>query len=274
VSGGGSFAGVIQNGTNPGALTVSGSTLTLSNAETYTGLTTISAGTLALGSGGSLYSGGSVIANGVFDISQSGNQTIGDLSGSGVVDLGGYQLEISDTNTTTFSGQINNGGLGGGTGGSLLVDGEGVLILSGSNGFTGATTVGQNTMVEYESSAAFAQTSAITVQSGGAIQLSGGIAGGSKSVSIAGTGFAGSHNAALDSVSGGNSLAGVVNLTSNAAISTDSGTLNLSGGVSEGAHTLTVKGAGETAIGAITGSTGGLTVNATGGLVDLTGSNT
>ena len=69
-------------------------------------------------------------------------------------------------------------------------------------------------------------------------------------------------------------MAGVVNLTSNAAISTDTGTLALNGGVSEGSHTLTVKGPGTTVIGAITGTSGGLTVNAASGLVDLTGSNT
>ena len=73
---------------------------TLTAAESYQGPTTINAGTLALGSGGVLYSGGtagSVAVNGTFDISQSGSQTIGDLSGSGVVNLGAYNLEINDT---------------------------------------------------------------------------------------------------------------------------------------------------------------------------------
>ncbi|HEY8994004.1 MAG TPA: autotransporter-associated beta strand repeat-containing protein, partial [Lacunisphaera sp.] len=170
------------------------------------------------------------------------------------------------------SGAINDGGIGGGTGGSLTVDGQQTLTLSGSSSFTGITTVTSNSTIAYASSAAFAQTSNIAVTGGSSIQLLGGIAGGSKTVTIAGSGT----NGALENVSGSNSLAGQVILSNSATVMTDSASaLALTGGVNVGTRALTVKGSGTTTIGAITGTTGSLNVNAAGGgLVDLTGANT
>jgi fibronectin-binding autotransporter adhesin len=110
--------------TGQGALTKAGpGGLTLTGAKTYTGGTIISAGTLAL-NGGELAPTGAVVDNGTFDISQSGNQTIGDLSGSGTVKLGARQLTAGTADSTAFSGTIQDGGFGGGTGGSLVKQGR------------------------------------------------------------------------------------------------------------------------------------------------------
>ncbi len=58
-------------------------TLTLAGVNTYTGGTSITSGTLAIGAGGSIASSSGVtfLDNGIFDISNGGNQTIGDLVG-------------------------------------------------------------------------------------------------------------------------------------------------------------------------------------------------
>jgi len=82
-----------------------------------------------------------VVANGTFDISQGGNQTIGDLSGSGTVKLGSRQLSVGTANSTTFSGSLADGGIAGGVGGSLVKQGTGTLTLLGTNTYTGGTTI-------------------------------------------------------------------------------------------------------------------------------------
>ena len=54
VSGGGAFAGTLQDGASPGGLTVAGGMLGLSGTNTYSGPTAVSGGTLQLGPSGSL----------------------------------------------------------------------------------------------------------------------------------------------------------------------------------------------------------------------------
>jgi len=113
--------------------------LTLTEANTYTGTTTISAGTLALTGSGSIATSSSVADNATFDISgiTAGSTAITSLSGSGGVTLGGKTLEISSA-SGTFSGNIS------GTGG-LTLD-SGTETLSGSNGYTGLTTISGGTL--------------------------------------------------------------------------------------------------------------------------------
>ena len=134
--------------TGSGRLVVAGAggILILNAANSYTGGTTISAGTLALAGAGRLAATGTVVDNGTFDISQGGNQAIGDLSGSGTVNLGARQLTAGTANSTTFTGTINDGGIGGGTGGSLLKQGTGTLTLTGANTYTGGTTISAGTL--------------------------------------------------------------------------------------------------------------------------------
>jgi len=106
------------------------------------------------GAGGTIYfeanSGGGTSAvqvwgNGVLDISfhNPGSVTIGSLAGSGNVFLGGNNLTVGSNNQSTiFSGVIaQDGGEGGGTGGSLTKIGFGTLTLTGRNLYTGPTVV-------------------------------------------------------------------------------------------------------------------------------------
>ena len=76
------------------------------------------------------------------------------------------------------------------SGGTLTKSGgSGTLTLSGANTYTGATTISAG-IVNYQNSSAFATFSTITVISGAAAQVQGGITGGSLGMTISGAGVA------------------------------------------------------------------------------------
>lgn len=117
-----------------GSLSKSGvGTLTLSGANTYTGTTTISAGTLALSGNGSVADSSDIIANGTLDIggTKSG-ASIMSLDGSGAVNLSNQTLTLTNA-SGSFAGVI------GGTGGVTLA--SGTETLTGASTFTGLTTI-------------------------------------------------------------------------------------------------------------------------------------
>ncbi len=167
VSGSGSLA---QNGTG---------TTILTGANTYSGGTTISSGTLQIGNGGTsgTLSSGNVTNNGMLAFSRSDNIAIANaISGTGGLSkLGANTLTLTGANTysgtTTIAGgtlEIGNGGTTGalGTGattnngilrfnrsdtltvasgisgtGSIVQAGAGTTILTGNNTYTGTTTI-------------------------------------------------------------------------------------------------------------------------------------
>ncbi|TAJ87610.1 autotransporter-associated beta strand repeat-containing protein [Reyranella sp.] len=129
-----------------GGLTKLGAgTLTLSGTNGYAGATVIDAGTLALSGNGSIAasSGVNLAAIGTtFDISgANGNRTIKDLTGVAgtFIVLGGNSLTVGTANSTTFAGNISGGG-------GLTKTGSGTLILTGTNDYTGGTTVSAGTL--------------------------------------------------------------------------------------------------------------------------------
>ena len=177
------FSGLIQDGAGATGLTKAGTgTFTLSKNNTYTGGTTINAGTLQLGNGGNSGSVlGDIIDNGVLAFNRNNNLTFGDIiSGTGALSkIGTNTLTLTGDNTytgsTTISAgtlQLGNGGtsgsivgnvidngvlainrsdtvtLGGvisGTG-TLTKSGAGTLILTGENTFGGGTTINAGTL--------------------------------------------------------------------------------------------------------------------------------
>ncbi len=131
--------------------------LTLLANTTYTGTTTISTGsTLYLGTNssgvaGSLASSSAVNLTGAgatLDISQATAETLQDLSGAAgsVVALGDHALTVGTADSTVFAGAITDGGIAGGSGGSLTKIGSGTLVLSGANTYTGGTTISGGTL--------------------------------------------------------------------------------------------------------------------------------
>lgn len=111
---------------------------------------------------------------GVVDFSSlSGSGTsVGSILGTGTIALGSKQLTVGSNDLdTTISGLVD-GGIAGGTGGSLVKTGAGVLRLDGTNSYTGATIVRSGTL-QAASANAFAAQSATTVESGARLDLAG-----------------------------------------------------------------------------------------------------
>ncbi len=148
------FSGVLEDGTDPLGLTKVGSgTLELSGTSTYSDPTTVSAGTLAAGSVTALSPNSAFTVNGVLDLGGFSN-TVGSLAGNGTVTNGGLPVNGigplgnpivgpavltagGDGTSTIFSGTLRNGA---GTLG-LGKTGGGTLTLTGTNTYTGGTTI-------------------------------------------------------------------------------------------------------------------------------------
>lgn len=169
----GTFAGIVSG---TGALTKQGGArLLLTGANSYTGGTTIVAGTLA-GSTASLQ--GDIVNNSALEFVQTTAGTFaGDISGSGaLIKNGGGALTLTGANSYTGGTTVSGGSLVGNTAslqgdilnsatvefaqsaagtfagkisgtGALLKSGAGALTLNGANSYTGGTTVSAGTLV-------------------------------------------------------------------------------------------------------------------------------
>jgi len=132
-------------------------TLTLSGPSTYTGATHVNVGTLQAGATNAFspFSAFTVASGATLDLA-SFNQTIGSLAGAGSVTLGSATLTTGNDNTsTTFSGTIS------GTGGLTKI-GSGLLMLTGTSSYSGATAVNAGTLIVNGSIA----NSVVTVNAG------------------------------------------------------------------------------------------------------------
>ena len=218
------ISGVIQDGTSAainayrqylgqqptnrtgGSLVKAGTgTLVLTGDNTYTGGTTISAGTLQLGDGGT---SGSIVGNVQDDarlvVNRSDSLTLaGDISGTGTLEQVGAGTTVltgnnSYTGGTTISAgtlQLGDGGTSGSIVGDVLNDatlafnradaltfdgsisgtgavnqiGTGTTLLTGDNPYSGATTVSSGTLLVGDAAHASAALSG-----GGAVQVAAG----------------------------------------------------------------------------------------------------
>ena len=110
------------------------------------------------------------VNSGTFDISQqTGGVTVGSIAGSGNFYLGSNTLTTgADDTSTTVSGVIQDGGVGGGTGGVLTKIGAGTLTLTGANTYTGGTNLTNGELLFDDSNT---PSSALGGAAGGALTI-------------------------------------------------------------------------------------------------------
>lgn len=237
-------------GGGSGALIKIGSgVLQLGGANTYTGATTVSGGTLQFIASGSASSATPVTVNVAGTLDLNGfNESPLSLAGAGRVTLGNGILTVNSIANTTFSGVLS------GTG-SLAKGGSGTLTLSGTNTYSGGTTINAGIISipadtglgnaggsltlnggELATTATLASARSITLGTSGGIisaggttlTLSGGISGpgsltkiGTKTLALTGT------NTYLGGTIDG---AGTISLGSDAALGDPGGPLTFSNG--------------------------------------------
>ena len=128
----GDFAGIIDN-SNTSLLKNGAGTLTLTGNNAYTGSTTISEGTLK----GNIASGTdlSIVDNATYD-GDNKARSVGGLNGGGnILNTDGLTVQSG-----TFGGVIGNSNT------SLIKTGAGTLTLTGTNAYTGSTTISEGTL--------------------------------------------------------------------------------------------------------------------------------
>ncbi len=118
----------------PGSLVKTGTgTLTLTGANTYTGGTVLSDGTITIGNNSALGTGDLSMAAGT-TLSFDGDYTIT----NNITITGDPIFTPPSGHTDTIAGVISDGG---GTPGVVEMNGAGTLVLTGTNTYTGGTTV-------------------------------------------------------------------------------------------------------------------------------------
>ena len=169
--------------------------------------------------------------------------------------VAGSVWELSNDNTFT---------------GTVAKSGAGTLILSGSNAYTGATTVSAGILNVRHANALGTTAGGTTVSAAGSLQLQGGISVGAEALTLNATSTA---VIALRNISGINTYGGAITLSAAGRINSDAGTLTLNNGIT-GPFGLVVGGVGDTTISGVIGTgVGGLTKDGA-GLLTLSGSNT
>ncbi len=235
-------------------------TTTFSAANSYTGGTTVSAGKLALSGSGNLGNANNALTvnGGTVDLGGT-TQGVGNFTGTG----GTVLNNATGTNVTFTIG--NNNGTGGNFAGSiadhstgtgtvaLTKVGTGTLTLSGANSYSGATTVSAGAL-NIQNSAGLGNSSGVTVATGSALQLTGGISTTSAvGLSLIGTGVGG--NGALENVSGNNTYSGLISLAGATTLGSDTVattlTLSNTGTIAGTGGALTLTGIGNGSIAGI-----------------------
>ncbi len=249
-------------------------TITLTGANTYSGATTISAGTLEVQNGNAIGNSSAVTMFSGGRLVVTASETIGSLAGSGSVLLANNSTLLTGGNnaTTNFGGAISEtGGIG-----NLTKMGTGTLILSTGNTYSGTTTVSVGVLQIEQDGALGTTAGGTTVTGGAALQL---IASGiadpiGEALTLNGTGI--SNGGALRNLSGTHTWTGGITLGSETRINSDTFTLSLNGGIT-GTNQNLILGAGINSTievnSAITTGSGTLTKDGTGTVI-LDGVNT
>ncbi len=253
------ITGVISNG---GLIKDGLTMLILAGDNTYAGGTALNGGTIglahdnALGTGALTLAGGTalvaldadrtiannVTVNGDFNIIGDPNPDMGDPSVSltltGGVDLGAADRMITVENSqlthAELSGVVSNGG--------IIKAGVGTLILSGTNTYTGNTTINEGTL---------------TLNGGAAIDDTGTVV----LADTAGATLALGANETIGSLAGGGAAGGSVSLGAN-TLTTGDANDTMFAGVASGSGGLTKAGSGTLTLSGVNTYTGGTSLTA------------
>ncbi|MBV1776764.1 autotransporter-associated beta strand repeat-containing protein [Burkholderiaceae bacterium DAT-1] len=164
---------VIDANLGTGNLTANGN-VTL-NGKSDASAFAVQTGTTTLGRSSSLNTAAAVSVEArtaKLDLSAAANQTVGSIAGAGTISLGGKTLTLNQNSDTLFAGSLQDGGVAGGSGASLVKRGNGNLTLSGSNTFSGSTTINAGAITLTGSLA----SNLVTINQGGALfDLRGGL---------------------------------------------------------------------------------------------------
>ena len=202
--------GGVISGSGYGITLLGGGTLALGGANTFSGTTAVSNGSLVLLNQFALQN--STVAGGagiVFDQSVSGNFAFGGLSGNtslSLQDNAGNAVALTvggNTQNTTYSGSLLSNG-------SLIKTGSGALTLTGPNTYTGATSINQGT-----------------------VKLAGGSLANTSGVTIAGGATLAVIGSSGNTIAGGVAVVGAIDMTQDNSPTT---VLNISGSLSLGGH--------------------------------------
>ena len=250
-------------------LTVSGEPLTLSG----TGYTN---GALHVGGNGTLTWNGPVTLAANSKIHADAASTI-NLTTNAPVDLGANELNVDIGNglNSSFAGNIS------GIGGSITktLGTTVVLTLSGSNTYTGPTTISAGLLTIQSDTALGTSAAGTTVASGAVLQLSGAITVTNETLTLNGTGI--SSAGALRSLSGNNVWTGDITAVPASAlnrVAADANQLTLSGNIAmTGISTdqFVLQGNGDIVLSGIISGAGRVSSSTTGtGTRTLSGANT
>jgi fibronectin-binding autotransporter adhesin len=223
-------------------------TLTYNFPNTYTGLTTINAGTLLYGVDNAILTSAITVTGGTLDIA-----TYSDIVG--VVTLGTLDLAsgtitgstgvLSSTGFTVYNGIIS--AIIAGNAAALTKSTPGIVTLTRPNQFTGTTTVSAGILKIQDSLALGVIDGITTVSAGATLQIDGDGLSIPEYITFSGTGHL--YNGAIQNINGDNTLTGLLTMAAAGTLDSEVGT------------TLTIDSRG------ISATTLGLTFNADGDFV-------
>jgi autotransporter-associated beta strand protein len=259
-------------------------TMTVSGASTNTGAITVNAGTLAVtnATGLGTTAGGVTVASGAtLDLR---NITVGAealtvnggtiATSTGTSSLSGTVALGANSTVSVAGTQLTLSGIISGTGFGITKTGNGILVLSAANTYTGATVINAGTLLATNSGAVGTSAGGVTIASGATLALQGGVTI-ADAITVSGNGV-GSAGAILNN-SGANTVSGLVTLGAASTVGSTSGTLTFdaaSGNAFTGTYNLTFAGAGNTTVADLIAIASGTLTKTGAGTLTLSGLNT